>query len=149
MDHIDTNRTTLEHYIRVAEAHLISLEGIARAWKTMPEERNMMTNTLPVAEARLRESINGIITCVYNLIRLTGADTELTKAHVGFTEAILRLEPFIDSNIDNDSILNLTLLRSHTDLIAARQRLQGHLDRVQTRPSYEPSEPIFHMGMEF
>lgn len=149
MNHIETNRTTLEHYVQAAESHLTSLEGIARAWKTTPEEQNMLTNTLPVAEARLRESINGILTCGYNLTRLTGSDTELTKAHVGFTEAIIRLEPFIASNIDNDSILNLTLLRSHTDLIAARQRLQDHLDRGQTRPSHEPSEPIFHMGMEF
>ena len=149
MNHIDTNRATLDHYVQVAEAHLTSLEGIARAWKTIPEERKMMTNTLPVAEARLRESINGIITCVYNLTGLTDTDTELTKAHVGFTEAILRLEPFIDSNIDNDSVLNLTLLRAHTDLIAARQRVQDHLDRARTRPSYEPSEPVFRMDMEF
>lgn len=148
MSHIETNRTTLEHYIQAAESHLTSLEGIARAWRTMPEERNMLTNTLPVAEEALRESIHGIVTCVSNLTRLTRTNAELTEAHLGFTEVINRLEPFIDSSIENDSTLNLTLLRVHTDLIAARQRLQD-LDRVRTRPSHEPSEPIFHMGMEF
>ena len=82
----------------------------------MPEKRNMSTNTLPVAEEGLRESIHGIVTCVSTLTRLTGTATELNKAHVGFTKAIVLLEPLIAPSIDSDSILNLTLLRVHTDL---------------------------------
>lgn len=76
-------------------------------------------------------------------------NTELTRVHVGLTEAISRLESLIDPSIDNDSALNLTLLRVHRDLVDARQRLQDYLDQDRPRASYQPSKPMFTTDMEF
>lgn len=129
MNHIETIRNTLEHYIPAADTQLDAIKGIARAWATTPEERNRLSNTLPVTEKSLRESVHGIVTCVMNLARLTNTNNELNKAHIGFTKEIGDLEPLIDPRIDADSPLNLALLRVHTDLIAARQRLQDYLDQ--------------------